>query len=479
MPEKRLFKMHQNLLMDVIKRQAGSIEKAWLEAIMNSIDAGAKHIDITITEDSTTIKDDGRGMGRDEVLKYFEVFGQPQEEKKTFGEFRMGRGQLFAHGVNTWRTNGLKMVVDVERHGLEYLLDECSDHYAGCEIVVEHYQKLEQPNLKAATLREWTMYVSAKVTVNGEQIESEYKSKTYESENAKYYIQVGEGELILYNQGVRVMRLSQFGIRGAVVSKKPLKVNFARNEAMDSCPVWQSIKKEAVVYALEMFYGRKRLPEIAKKWLSDLIVRNEFIRHRFANCPVIRTSSGGWVSLAQISDVPVFFAPKGNKLADRIMQRELAVAIDDEYISIKELIKPDNLKTLQDFVKNPKINKKTATVDEGVLTEEEKKKVGWLRTWNDRYIGSDKRRNIEIGTGNPRAWTDGSTYIVINREELTTPYREWVVTLPTLLIHEYCHDDNNDESDVHGEVFYEKFHEMMFELAPMIFGGMNKIVYGK
>jgi hypothetical protein len=60
--ENRSFRMHPDLLYSVIKAQAGSLEKAVLELIMNSIDAHAKKIEIEVSEDRVSVKDDGRGF---------------------------------------------------------------------------------------------------------------------------------------------------------------------------------------------------------------------------------------------------------------------------------------------------------------------------------------------------------------------------------------------------------------------------------
>ncbi|MFK5108744.1 ATP-binding protein, partial [Klebsiella pneumoniae] len=56
------FVMHPELLRSVIQRQAGSLSKAVLEAVMNSIDAGATRIDVDFDANYVTIKDDGKGF---------------------------------------------------------------------------------------------------------------------------------------------------------------------------------------------------------------------------------------------------------------------------------------------------------------------------------------------------------------------------------------------------------------------------------
>lgn len=104
-------------------------------------------------------------------------------------------------------------------------------------------------------------------------------------------------------------------------------------------------------------------------------------------------------------------------------------------------------------------------IDEKNLSVIETKRLRWIRKWNSLYM-----------RGSPRAWTDGTTYIVINKKELSIPYKEWVITVPSLLIHEYCHEDDNDETDVHGEVFYENFHKMLFNYIPKFLSGIEKII---
>ena len=123
--ETRRFKMHPKLLFDVIQRQAGSLAKAVLEGVMNSIDAKATKCRITLTNNELTISDDGTGIRtRKSIEDFFETFGQPHDESegKVYGTFRMGRGQLFAYGKNRWRTGPFEMKIDIKNKGLDYEL---------------------------------------------------------------------------------------------------------------------------------------------------------------------------------------------------------------------------------------------------------------------------------------------------------------------------------------------------------------------
>lgn len=85
------FTADPNLLVSVIKSQAGTLSKALLEGVMNSIDAGSARVDITVTQTTFTIADTGKGFrSAQEVQAWFGRFGTPhQEGDAIFGRFRM------------------------------------------------------------------------------------------------------------------------------------------------------------------------------------------------------------------------------------------------------------------------------------------------------------------------------------------------------------------------------------------------------
>lgn len=79
---RRKLAMHEKLLFDTIQRQAGTLEKANLEGIMNSIEAGAPLVEIELEADANTaimsISDKGKGMtNKQEIEDFFETFGTP------------------------------------------------------------------------------------------------------------------------------------------------------------------------------------------------------------------------------------------------------------------------------------------------------------------------------------------------------------------------------------------------------------------
>src|SRR5690606_15477247 len=119
--ENRQFSVAPSIIKHLIKSQAGSLGKAILECVQNSIDAGASRVDITLTTDTVRIVDDGHGLrSRDEVLACFEVFGfDHSEHEREFGRFGLGRGQLWAWASTHWRTHAFDLDVDVRERGLD------------------------------------------------------------------------------------------------------------------------------------------------------------------------------------------------------------------------------------------------------------------------------------------------------------------------------------------------------------------------
>lgn len=140
--ENRKFRMHPDLLYSVIKNQAGSIAKAILELVMNSIDAGASHVDVRLDRNTVQVADDGKGFtSQQEIDDFFECFGTPHTEgDATYGKFRMGRGQIMAFCRNTWMSGRFEMYVDIQARGLDYTLKTGLAEVRGCVVEGDQYQ---------------------------------------------------------------------------------------------------------------------------------------------------------------------------------------------------------------------------------------------------------------------------------------------------------------------------------------------------
>ena len=281
--EKRTLKMHPKLLLDVIGRQAGSLDKAMLEGGMNAQEAinalkmsggvcKDENIYMTYTKTDNptsevledgrkkgnlnrkiviTIEDMGKGITtKKEIEEFFETFGTPHDESehKIYAQFRMGRGQMFNFGKNVWRTGTFELTVDVLNNGLEWELKENLPFVDGCHITIELYDKYisswpaHTEDCFKDAIKKQMEFISVPLIFNGEQINTPAQDCLwdFEDEFAYYLFNVGD-KLSVYNLGVYVQE--RWETSGIIVSKRQLKLNFPRNDVMADCPIFHHIRE--------------------------------------------------------------------------------------------------------------------------------------------------------------------------------------------------------------------------------------------
>ena len=246
----REFNAHKNLLVLVMEAQAGTLAKALMEAVMNSVDAAATHVTVMLTEKTFAVRDNGRGIQTLEQLEsWFDTFGTPHDpDEQVLGKYRQGRGQLFSFARNTWRTATFKMVVDI-RNGaqLGYDLTEGLSAVKGTRIDGELYESLSSASLDEVgkELAELVRFAPIPVTLNGKLISRKVDELKWDIETDDAYIKTTrEGDLKVYNRGFLVKGYSNysFGTGGIVVSKRLLELNTARNDILThKCSVWRRV----------------------------------------------------------------------------------------------------------------------------------------------------------------------------------------------------------------------------------------------
>lgn len=249
----------QNIALHHIYSQAGSVEKALSEGVMNAVDAKADEIRITIADDGIhyVMADNGKGFAsEEEITECFGTLGfdhntaEQQAKERTFGAFGLGRAQLWAWSRNTWKSGPYEMAVDIEEYGLAYdLTEDDSRKVKGCVIEGEFYKPL-LPMDVANIMRELktlTQYMDISIYFNDELISKPMSKMKWDRTTDEAYFKLKEhGGLTLYNQGmlVRDFPSSKFGVSGVVVSRKNLTLNVARNDVMlNRCEVFPEIEK--------------------------------------------------------------------------------------------------------------------------------------------------------------------------------------------------------------------------------------------
>ncbi|PRW84485.1 ATP-binding protein [Pseudomonas fluorescens] len=246
------FELDPQIIHHIIYSQAGSIGKAIIELIMNSADAGASAVSLTMTKAGFHCSDDGSGfVSRDDVLRYFGRFGTPHAEgDATYGRFRLGRGQIMAHATTDWVSNSWSMKVDTRTMGYNYELEDLTAPSAGCSITGTWYEQLNDLEVMSAVqeIRDLVRYTPISVELNGRVITRDPAKEKWDFEDQwAYYRAKEDGPVSIYNQGVLVRNDSShvWGAGGLIVSKKAIDLNVSRTEILrKTCPVWKVIAKE-------------------------------------------------------------------------------------------------------------------------------------------------------------------------------------------------------------------------------------------
>ncbi|MFK4132330.1 ATP-binding protein [Pseudomonas luteola] len=246
------FELDPEIIHHIIYSQAGSVAKAIIELIMNSADAGASLVTLTISKEGFECKDNGSGFAtRYDVKRYFGRFGTPHMAGDAkYGRFRLGRGQIMAHASTVWRTRRWQMIVDTKSMGYHYELDEMDDVFEGCKISGLWYEPLMLAELMSSVqeIKDLVRYTSIDVDLNGKRITRNPNAENwhFEDEHAFYRVKE-EGAVAIYNQGVLVRNDAShvWGIGGVIVTKQPIDLNISRTEILrKTCPVWKVIAKQ-------------------------------------------------------------------------------------------------------------------------------------------------------------------------------------------------------------------------------------------
>lgn len=514
--------MHQSLLWSVIHRQAGTIDKAILEGVMNSVDAGATECRIEIDRDRFEIHDNGKGFVTDtEIEEFFETFGTPHEEgDATYGRFRMGRGQMMAFGANVWHTNNYKMVVDLKpqqkgnskNEALGYDFYKINDNNPGCHIEVSLYDKLTPSGLDSVIrgIRENMKYVDVPVFLNGKQISIDPATEEWDEITEDAYIRrKGGGTLDIYNLGVLVTKQSQYmaGASGVVVSKKALDVNFARNAVQASCPVWKRVLKVLKEDNLKALKRKVPLDDVQRDFFARQIFSGEIRLNDLGENRIISDITNSHHPFSIFSRLSnynnnVSIAERGDRVAEMAHTRKLA------FVVTKEMAERFNASTPEEFVSAvsriygennnyiPRINAVDRShfdkvissshepIAEKELNKAERVALRSIReanrfmyqqgVWYDHKSGtqtfskSEKNqyrspRQISVGASDTAlAWTDGNSNIWIERKQLKLIKKGMpgMIQLANIIMHEYLHNEASTDTHEHGVEFYNRHHNL-------------------
>ncbi|HFE3442942.1 TPA: ATP-binding protein [Klebsiella aerogenes] len=517
------FELDPQIIHHIIHSQAGTMAKAAIELVMNSVDAGAKNVILTITNKTICCTDDGNGfVTRDDVLRYFGRFGTPHADgDATYGRFRLGRGQIMAYARTQWVSNYWQMDVDTLKWGYKYELNDLDTAQPGCSIQGEWYDELSDIELLSTCqeIRDLIRYTPVQVTLNEKVIS---KNPAYEKWDAEdefaYYRVKAEGAVSIYNQGVLVRHDSGhiWGAGGMIVSKKAIDLNVSRTEILrKTCPVWKHIsgvfQKMADQYVQKL--GNRRKTEARReKAARSLLAGAENLYNIFHREEVITVLPGkrhitlcNFLQMCRYkfkcqttvitSELDV---PKGEAIAGAGISQVIHWSTLDRFgcHSITEFSEAlerigGHLKAAHDMtlptikfmdfgtLKDAYVERTSLVKAKDVLDKET------LRLWtalawclsqyaalssggSERYYGGrvygGTITNIFLGRSDSSdGWTDGETYIAINEkivQGLKAEPMPVASRIFAILDHEIAHEGDSLESG-HDEAFYQRFHDQV------------------
>lgn len=523
--ENREFRLHKDILWHVIQAQAGTLDKGLLELVMNSVDAGATRVDIELDESRFSVRDDGKGfVSREEIESFFETFGTPhQEGDAVYGKFRMGRGQIMAFSRNRWQSGPFRMDVNIRDQGLRYDLRSDAPVVLGCVIEGDLYDELRPSEClrMCQQLEGLVKYAPIPVHLNGERISADLDKEkwSFVDEDAYYLIKPDALALQVYNLGVHVRDYPahQHGLGGIVVSKKPLQVNFARNDILVAkCAVWKrigavlranakpkdakahSVKTEAYrsLMASQLLSGQVvNLSELDQMFREEPLMTDIRGRHRsFAElATAVQSQYGGRLTVAAVANDRIGDALHATRqalvLAPRTLERfrvrsrpellqKLARThkkIAQNKQSAADSAAPVLDSLLQAYADIAEVGKHIANspapVDPKKLTREERRVLSALNKAQYQLLRGfgesvPPLRKVLAGESETAlAWTDGLAVIYVDRRLLKlSGYHGAALSamtqLGTLLLHEYLHEDDDTSTHMHNAEFFERFHDI-------------------
>ncbi|MDO8728585.1 MAG: ATP-binding protein [bacterium] len=520
--EARQFGVHPAIILTLIKEQAGSSSKALCELIMNSVDAGATRIDVLINEVGFSIADNGKGFSsREEIETFFEIFGTPHKKDDAyFGKFRIGRGQIMSFAKTDWRSGFFGMHVDIHRRGdLGYELTTFKDAAPGCVIKGEFYDQHDFSGFDEEcdygnSIKAMVKFVSVPVFVNGMQINTPPLEIEWsvEDENAWYKFDSDQCNLKVYNRGAFVTYYpgSTFGLTGTIVTKHPLTVNMARNEILRrECHVWKCILATLQTQFNNRILSAKKLDSNECYLLMKMILgsRERFNHNICKNIETVRFIPNIFGENRSpkdlfINNIYTLYNGRHSMVAERVQQLGRANVIMPEFMRTCGLeSNEDNFehvitslfRALSGTNASPtfvlfsdlvhEMDGLNTLVKESELTAEEKLVLVGLNRYNRdmSVLFERKKRRIIIGVSNQmNAWTDGHSYIAINRKELRGIRESGPHVLVALMAHEYCHDESSIESHPHDRNFYARFHSciLKYQFGFIVNGMMRHYLSG-
>ena len=520
MAETRKLVLHRSAIYSVLLRQAGTLAKAVLECVMNSIDAKASRIDIEVDSTHITVQDDGHGLrSREEILSCFEVVGFDHKgSERIYGEFGIGRGQLWCFCPTLWRTQTFSLSVDLKGRGDDYDLEENLPCVPGLRIEGKFYQPRTTTDLInfETELADLARYAQIPVHLNGRRINQDPAAEKWDFVTDDAYIKLNDStELAVYNLGVLVRRYhaSEVGTGGIVITRPgvQLTLNMARNDIQTAdCKVWQRIRKHLQRSSDDKVRKKAtRLTDSQSENFARRFIAGELDYETVEGLRLITDVRGKGHTLDQLArvaarKVPLTVAPQGSAFGEQAHETKLAFVLSPRTLgrfrvqSVGELVAVLQRVLSRQGQQAMAYNLEQARVEEEVaraapalhpdyivlndseLSKEERAAVAALTRMTElitlemriRGILTGQSRKIALGRSDvAKAWTDGQDHIWIETRLLSLMPKGigGFIGLATILVDQLLYETVNTGSHSRDMEFLERYYDATNGEAAVMF----------
>lgn len=468
------FEMSRKLLQSVISKQTGSIVKAVKELIQNAWDAGATEIEVILTKKAVVVKDNGIGMSKSDIDKYFKVFGDTLKanNSKDIGEFGMGRGQIMPFGRCLWNTRNSSLYVDIQKF-LGYREFERKQYIEGTVVICSLYKPLKWYSYDsyAYQLQKEILPGNTTITINGKRLGGNHSYKRVDNFSTKD-IDVFKSSYTskyLYVQGLSIKEFKSL-TNYCINIKKKVDLNFARNNILETDPINQDLFNILGLLEKASIADQTNFkPEEGKKVLDLLL--DGILTYKDINGKNILTQvNKNMLSFDDLKGKDILFGNKDIWSTDCILKGY--VVLDKKY----ETIYRNSFATLDlDLTildNNPRSISKRGFHRKSSIDKLKKHQIyGYLiQDINEVIIKpemGDKLKKVSLGNSDiADSWWEKNT-IYINKRIIESYSKEQIaIEVWKLLCHEYCHEYPSKSDDDHDCFsFADKFFKLISETS--------------
>jgi len=99
------------------------------------------------------------------------------------------------------------------------------------------------------------------------------------------------------------------------ISKEDLDVNFARNDILDTCDVWEEMQDEITLFVYRILIAKQDLRNREVRWLLEKAQEDAEINEYVMGASIIPDVTGGHWTIQQLKNESITFASSNSQSA--------------------------------------------------------------------------------------------------------------------------------------------------------------------